>query len=153
MIANAAPVTRGSCRRGSASRPVSGAIASQPTKASITEDAALPTAIQPWATNGVQFAARPCGSEPIAASAATTIRVPTSTSCTEVPTRVPPRVMTTTATSSTPAASTAPDRPQPNSAATYQPPIRQTTGAPSTAPATKHQATTRLARGPSPAAV
>ena len=51
-------MTRGSCRAGSVNRVVSGATASQPTKESMSVEAACPTAGQPCGANGVQLAAR-----------------------------------------------------------------------------------------------
>src|ERR1700728_391637 len=57
VTASAMPTTRGSCLDGSANRVVSGATASQPTKDSISVDAACPTACQPCGANGIQFVA------------------------------------------------------------------------------------------------
>ncbi len=56
VAASAIPITRGSCRDGSANRVVSGATASQPTNDSISVVAACPTDSQPCGANGVQLA-------------------------------------------------------------------------------------------------
>jgi Lrp/AsnC family leucine-responsive transcriptional regulator len=143
-------MTRGSWRAGSPSRAVSGAIASHPTKESISADAARPTAAAPCGANGVQCSARAAGAEPSTATATSTTSTPTRASCTEVVARAPAAVTASTIPSSPAAATAMAVRPPPHSAPGYPPPIRPTTGAPHTAPARKHQTTARPARSPNP---
>lgn len=109
---------RGSCREGLRSRVTSGAMASQPTKDSISTEAALPSADQPCGANGVQFAVCAAGAEPMTATAIITTSRATSTSWAVVVARAPPRVSAITTASSTAAAPSLSARPPPNGAAT-----------------------------------
>ena len=153
VTANAIAITLGSCRAGSRKRAVSGAIASQPMNDSISTEAAWPSDVQPCGANGVAFDSRADGAEPATANTTRMISTATSTSCAAVVARAPARVSASTAASNSAAASTPTVRPPPSNSATYAPPIRQTTGAPTTTPARKHQPTARPGRTPRPAAV
>ena len=146
-------VIRGSVRPGSASRRVSGAIASHPTNDIISTDAADPVAPQPCGAKGVQCVARAACSDPTTAAAITASSNAIMPICTLVPMRAPASVSVVTSANN-PAATTAVlIRPPPVSAVMYPAPIRHTTGAPSTTAVTKHQPTARPARRPSPAVV
>ncbi len=80
VTANAAPMTRGSCRPGSRKRRVSGATASHPTNESISVAAACPIAAQPCGANGAQLLTRAAGADPATATTMMTTSSPTSTS-------------------------------------------------------------------------
>ena len=97
VTANAVAITRGSCRAGSRKRPVSGATASQPTKDSMSVDAARPTEAQPCGANGVQLAACAAGADPATATTATAISSATRISCAVVVARTPTRARPSTA--------------------------------------------------------
>ena len=112
------PTTRGSCLAGSANRAVSGATASQPTKDSISVDAACPIACQPCGANGVQLAACEAGADPATATITTTSSSATSTSCAPAEVRRPPAASASTAISSAAAISARSGRPPPVSSVT-----------------------------------
>ena len=118
VTARAMATTRGSCRRGSAKRVVSGATASQPTNENISVAAALPTDSQPCGANGVQLPARAAPAEPPAATITTTVSRLTRTSWAAALARSPPAARPTTVSSS--AAATA-------ARASWPPPVRSVT--------------------------
>jgi hypothetical protein len=106
VAARAIPITRGSCRAGSANRVVSGATASQPTKDSISVAAACPTESHPCGANGLQLAARADVAGPAAATTTTPMSRLTNTSWPPVLARKPAAARASTITSR-PAATTA----------------------------------------------
>jgi len=118
VTANAIAMIRGSWRAGSRSRAVSGAMASQPTKDSMSTEAALPTEAQPCGANGVQCAALAARADPATATSTSATSTPTSANCTDVLAHAPPKVSTSTTASSAAAASTPVSRPPPSSSAT-----------------------------------
>ncbi|MDT7592540.1 MAG: hypothetical protein QOD82_1575 [Pseudonocardiales bacterium] len=115
---NAMVMMRGSWRAGSRSRAVSGAMASQPTKDSISTEAALPTDAQPCGANGVQLVALAADTDPSTATSTRPISTATSTNCAVVVVRAPPNVSASTTPSSSAAAATLTVRPPPSSTPT-----------------------------------
>jgi hypothetical protein len=118
VTASAMATTRGSCRRGSAKRVVSGATASQPTNENISVAAALPSESQPCGANGVQLPARADPAEPADATITTTVSRLTRTSWAAALARSPPAARPTTVSSSTAATTARASWPPPVSSAT-----------------------------------
>src|SRR6185437_14842090 len=115
VTTKAMSITRGSWRSGSRSLLVMGAIASQPTKDSISTVAAGPTDAGPWGANGVQLCSRRWPAPPRTATATSAMSTTTSPSCAALDARAPARVTASTASSRMAASALPAPRPKSNS--------------------------------------